>query len=91
MKKLNKTTKPIINPGNHTVLYTVKTSTLNEGTIECFPCPDSKPIKVGDFERNVQFVDIFGNNMGRDGYIEEIISTHYYAHGEWIECDLESN
>jgi hypothetical protein len=80
--------KQTINPLNHTVLYTVRTSTLIEG---CITCVEAERLKVGDFVRNVQFVDIFGNNTGRDGYIEKIISTSYYSNGEYIKFELTND
>jgi hypothetical protein len=80
--------KQTINALNHTVLYIVKTSTLNEGRITCV---EEERIKVGDFVRNVQFIDQFGNKMGRDGYIEEIVSIQFYSNSEYIECDLINN
>jgi hypothetical protein len=74
-----------INSLGHTILYTVKTSTLKEGRITCV---EEERIKVRDFVRNIQFIDQYGNKMGRDDYIEEVVSTKYYENGDYAECNL---
>lgn len=58
-----------INFEKEVVRYTVSLDTLKEGTITAIELLE---IKVGDFKRNVQFVDDFGNKMGRNGTITEI-------------------
>jgi len=52
------------------IKYTVKTNNLSNGTITAVELPE---IKVGEFHRNVQFVDDCGNKMGKGGFIEEIL------------------
>jgi hypothetical protein len=59
-----------INYKNSIVRYTVRLSDLKKGTITAV---EQEQIKVGDFERNIQFIDDFGNNMGIDGIILEIM------------------
>ena len=59
-----------INYKNSVVKYTVRLSNLDKGTITAV---EQEQIKVGDFERNVQFIDQFGNYMGKNGMILEII------------------
>jgi len=54
---------------NQIVKYTVSLKNLKEGTITAIELPE---IKVGDFVRNVQFVDEFGNNVGKNGTIIKI-------------------
>ena len=54
---------------NQIVKYTVSLNNLQKGTITAIELPE---IKVGDFEKNVQFIDDCGNRMGRDGIITEI-------------------
>jgi hypothetical protein len=61
-----------INFEKSVVKYTVKLNNLKKGTITAIECEE---IKVGDFAHNVQFVDEFGNNVGRSGYIDKILST----------------
>lgn len=75
-----------INARNNVVCYTVSTNNLDKGTITCIHSPK---IKVGEFMRNVQFIDVYGNNMGRDGWIEEILKTEYFD-DVFIECDYEN-
>lgn len=64
------------NYNNHVVKYTVVLNNLKKGTITAIEQPK---IKVGDFVRNVQFVDEFGNNMGRNGTIIKIKKIEFIA------------
>jgi hypothetical protein len=59
-----------INYKNSVVKYTVRLNNFTKGTITAV---EQEQIKVGDFERNIQFIDDFGNNMGIDGIILEIM------------------
>ena len=52
------------------VKYTVSLDNLKKGTITAVEQPE---IKVGDYEKNVQFVDKNGNNMGRNGRVTKIL------------------
>lgn len=61
----------MINYKNSVIKYTVQLNNLKKGTITAV---EQEQIKVGDFQRNVQFIDEFGNNVGRDGTIIKIIS-----------------
>ena len=61
---------------NHVVKYTVALNNLKKGTITTIELPE---IKVGDFVRNVQFVDEFGNNMGKNGIVTEIKNIEFIA------------
>ena len=54
-----------------TVRLVVETNNLSNGT-ETFGCFDGYPYKADSKLRNVQFVDNFGNNMGRDGRLEMV-------------------
>jgi hypothetical protein len=56
---------------NNTVRFIVKTNNLENGT-ETFGDFQGYPHKAGSKLHNVQFVDQFNNNMGRDGYLEMI-------------------
>lgn len=63
-----------------TVRLVVQTNNLTNGT-ETFGCFDGYPYKANSKLHNVQFVDQFGNNMGRDGTLEmvkeiQVISNH---------------
>ncbi|QIC72067.1 MULTISPECIES: hypothetical protein [Acinetobacter] len=63
-----------------TVRLVVETDNLRNGT-ETFGCFEGYPYKAGSKLHNVQFVDQFGNNMGRDGILEmvkeiQIINNH---------------
>lgn len=59
---------------NQIVKYTVALNNLKEGTITAVELPE---IKVGDFVNNVQFVDEFGNKMGKNGTITEIKNIEF--------------
>lgn len=61
---------------NHTVRYTVSLNNLETGTITAIEMPK---IKIGDFVRNVQFVDEFGNKMGKDGTVIKIKKIKFIA------------
>ena len=61
---------------NHIVKYTVALNNLKEGTITTVELPE---IKVGDFVNNVQFVDEFGNKMGKNGTVIEIKNIEFIA------------
>ena len=61
---------------NHIVKYTVALNNLKNGTITAVELPE---IKVGDFVKNVQFVDEFGNNMGKNGTVIEIKNIEFIA------------
>ena len=61
---------------NHIVKYTVALNNLKNGTITAIELPE---IKVGDFVENVQFVDEFGNNMGKNGTVIEIKNIEFIA------------
>lgn len=61
---------------NHIVKYTVALNNLKNGTITTIELPE---IKVGDFVKNVQFVDEFGNNMGKNGTVIEIKKIEFIA------------
>ena len=54
---------------NQIVKYTVALNNLKEGTITAVELPE---FKIGDFANNVQFVDEFGNKMGKNGTITKI-------------------
>lgn len=58
------------------VKYTVELDNLKEGSITAVEQPE---IKIGDFVKNVQFVDEFGNNMGRNGTVIEIKNIEFIA------------
>lgn len=60
-----------INYKNSVVKYTVELNNLKKGTITAV---EQEKIKVGDFEKNVQFIDEHGNFAGRNGTIIKIIS-----------------
>lgn len=62
---------------NNVVRYTVKLNNLENGTITNVNCAEE--IKIGDFKNNVQFVDEFGNKMGKNGAVLEIIKTEIYT------------
>ena len=59
---------------NQIVKYTVSLNNLKKGTITAVELPE---IKVGDFVNNVQFVDEFGNKMGKNGTITEIKNIEF--------------
>ena len=59
---------------NQIVKYTVALNNLKEGTITAVELPE---IKVGDFVNNVQFIDEFGNKMGKNGTITEIKNIEF--------------
>ena len=59
---------------NQIVKYTVALNNLKEGTITAVELPE---IKIGDFVNNVQFVDEFGNKMGKTGTITEITNIEF--------------
>ena len=59
-----------INYKNSVVRYTVRLSDLKKGTITAV---EQEQIKVGSFQRNIQFTDECGNKMGKDGMILEIM------------------
>ena len=59
---------------NQIVKYTVALNNLKEGTITAVELPE---IKVGDFVNNVQFVDEYGNKMGKNGTITEIKNIEF--------------
>ena len=59
---------------NQIVKYTVSLNNLKKGTITAVELPE---IKVGDFVNNVQFVDEFGNKMGKNGTITEITNVEF--------------
>ena len=61
---------------NHIVKYTVELNNLKEGTITAVELPE---IKIGDFEKNVQFVDEFGNKMGRNGTVIAIKKIEFIS------------
>lgn len=61
---------------NHIVKYTVELNNLKEGTITAVELPE---IKIGDFANNVQFVDEFGNKMGRNGTVIAIKKIEFIA------------
>ncbi len=61
---------------NHIVKYTVALNNLKNGTITTVELPE---IKVGDFVNNVQFVDEFGNKMGKNGTVIEIKNIEFIA------------
>lgn len=56
---------------DETVRLVVKTNNLENGT-ETFGCFEGYPYKAGSKLRNVQFIDQFGNQMGRDGTLEMV-------------------
>ena len=59
---------------NQIVKYTVSLNNLKKGTITAVELPE---IKVGDFVNNVQFVNEFGNKMGKNGTITEITNVEF--------------
>jgi len=59
-----------INYKNSVVKYTVRLSNLDKGTITAV---EQEQIKVGDFEKDIQFIDDCGNKLGKNGMILEII------------------
>ena len=59
---------------NQIVKYTVALNNLKEGTITAVELPE---IKIGDFVNNVQFVDEFGNKMGKTVTITEITNIEF--------------
>ena len=59
---------------NQIVKYTVSLNNLKKGTITAVELPE---IKVGDFVNNVQFVDEYGNKMGKNGTITEIKNIEF--------------
>jgi len=75
-----------IKADQNVVRYTVETDTLSKGTITAVY---GEKIQVGDFVRNVQFIDEYGNNVGRNGVVLKILKTKFYDHGIYKECELE--
>ena len=55
------------------IKYTVELNNLEKGTITFIE--DTVVIHVGDYVENVQFIDKFNNNMGKNGTIIRIINT----------------
>lgn len=42
-------------------------------------------IKTGSFVRNAQFTDAFGNKMGKNGQVQEILSRQIFIQNRWVE------
>ena len=62
-----------INFEKEVVRYTVSLDTLEEGTITAIELPE---IKVGDFQRNVQFKNPF--SFGKDGFVTKILKIEVF-------------
>ena len=67
---------------NKTVKFTVETTNNRKGTIT-FPNCLSEYNLVGSYEKNIQTVDEFGNNIGFDGTIKKILKIEEFYFGEW--------
>lgn len=65
-----------------TVKFTVETTNNRKGTIT-FLNYLSEYNLVGSYEKNIQAVDEFGNNIGFDGTIKKILKIEEFCFGEW--------
>jgi hypothetical protein len=70
---------------NNVMRYTVKLDNLKSGTITIIE--DDYSPQVGELHKNVHFIDNFGNNMSRDGFVQKILKTEVYHHG-FKECEI---
>ena len=71
---------------NNVIRYTVQTNNLKNGTITFVD--HALELKIGDFVKNIQFIDNNNNRMGKNGKIEEILKIEIFRNGEFINCEI---
>ena len=68
---------------NKTVKFTVETTNNRKGTVTFPNYLSEHNLVVGSYEKNIQTVDEFGNNIGFDGTIKKILKIEEFCFGEW--------